>query len=132
MSREEICKRINAITKDEVANISYLYDELLLGLIQSVFDTARVPRENPIPTEYFEEFKYAFCEEMFSGCEPEFTSTKSFNYWNSLTSYNFKYIKQEDFSYESYGRTYYKVKCPYINKDIAFLYDIREIKNLNK
>lgn len=117
---ENIVERIKVITRDEVIDINYLYDNLLVGMIGTIFNKAGVPKINPIPEEYFYAFKEVFEEEFFGGIEPEWASLESCKNWDILHTRFVYRTEDEHHTLQQWdGQT-----CPYIDKSIPYLCSI--------
>lgn len=113
----DIIEKIKAVTLNEVSELSYFYDEHLIGLIGTAFAKAGVPRTNPIPIEYFNAFKEVVEEEMFSGIEPEWASMEAYNNWENLHT---RYVYRTETEHGALKR-WDGNRSPYKDKTIPYL-----------
>jgi len=123
---EQIIKNIKRITTRDLVDSKYMYFEMILGHIGTVFAKARVPKVNPIPQEYVEAYKDSVIEELCSGIEPDWSSLEKAKAWDTLHE-DIRYTTEEELKKEGV----YNRRSPYTDKTVPFLFYEKNMKKVS-
>jgi len=123
---EQIVENIKKITVRTLVDTKYMYFEMILGHIGTVFAKAGVPKVNPIPQEYVEVYKDSVIEELCSGIEPDWSSLEKAKAWDTLHE-DIRYTTEAELKTEGV----YNRKSPYTDKTVPFLLYEKNMKKVS-
>lgn len=119
--------RLYKIACEELSQLKYLPNDLVIGFLGCVYARAGVPRINPVPITAAEIVQDAIYDSFYGGVEPEFETELEYNKFNKalddLKEVMFVPIKAAIIQKDSWGHPYSQIlrRSPYKDKTIPYL-----------